>query len=101
IGAFMTAGQRCSCTSRIILHKKIYEPFMDQFYAAAKKLKIGHWSEPVFMGPLISADALEKFLRYQEIAKREGAESLMRGKALSLDQEGYYVTPSINLVKKF
>lgn len=101
VASFMTAGQRCSCTSRIILHPKIKDAFVDQFYAAAKKLKIGHWREQVFMGPLISADAVEKFIRFQEIAKREGAESLMRGKALSLDHDGYYVTPSINIVNAF
>lgn len=101
VGSFMTAGQRCSCTSRIILHRKIKDQFIEKFYAAAKKLKIGHWKEDVFMGPLISADAVEKFIRFQEIAKREGAESLMRGKALSLPQDGYYVTPSINIVEKF
>jgi len=101
VGCFMSAGQRCSCTSRLILHRKIRDQFMDQFYANAKKLKIGHWREPVFMGPLISADSVEKYIRYQEIARREDAESLMRGKALSLDHEGYYVTPSINLVKGF
>jgi len=102
IGAFMTSGQRCSCTSRIILHRKIKDQFIDQFYANAKRLKIGHWREPVFMGPLISADSMDKYLRYQEIAKREGCESLMRGKALeNLEHAGYYVTPSINLVGKF
>ncbi len=101
VGSFMSSGQRCSCTSRIILHKKIRDQFVDQFYANAKKIKIGHWKEPVFMGPLISADSVEKFIRYQEIAKREGAESLMRGKALQLDHDGHYVTPSINLVQKF
>jgi succinylglutamic semialdehyde dehydrogenase len=101
VGAFMSSGQRCSCTSRIILHRNIRDQFVDQFYASAKKLKIGHWREPVFMGPLISSDSVDKFIRYQEIAKREGAESLMRGKALSLDHDGYYVTPSINLVKEF
>lgn len=101
VGSFMTAGQRCSCTSRIILHPKIKDRFIDQFYANAKRLKIGHWRENVFMGPLISADSVEKYIRYQEIAKREGAESLMRGKAMSLDHEGYYVTPSINIVPAF
>lgn len=101
IGAFLSAGQRCSGTSRIILHEKIKDQFIEGFYAAAKKLTIGHWRENVFMGPLISADAVEKFVRFQEIAKREGAESLMRGKALDMDHQGYYVTPSINVVKAF
>jgi succinylglutamic semialdehyde dehydrogenase len=101
IGSFMSAGQRCSCTSRLILHRDIRDAFVERFYAGAKRLKIGHWRDPVFMGPLISADSVEKYIRFQEIAKREDAESLMRGKALNLDHEGYYVTPSINLVKEF
>jgi succinylglutamic semialdehyde dehydrogenase len=101
VGSFLTAGQRCSGTSRIILHKKIAERFISNFYEAAKKIKIGHWNDNPFMGPLISADAVEKFVRFQEIAKREGADSLMRGKALDSDHQGYYVTPSINIVKAY
>jgi succinylglutamic semialdehyde dehydrogenase len=53
------------------------------------------------MGPLINASAVEKYVRFQEIASREGAERLMRGKALDLDRKGYYVTPSICLVDRF
>jgi succinylglutamic semialdehyde dehydrogenase len=101
IGAFLTSGQRCSCTSRIILHDKIANEFTDRFYQAAKQISIGHWKENVFMGPLINAVAVEKYLRFQEIAKREDCESLMRGKALDLKHKGYYVTPSINLVNAF
>jgi succinylglutamic semialdehyde dehydrogenase len=101
VGSFLSAGQRCSCTSRILVHKRVRDRFVDNFYAAAKKLTIGHWRENVFMGPLIGADAVDKYIRFQEIAKREGAESLMRGKSLSLPHDGHYVTPSINLVPKF
>jgi succinylglutamic semialdehyde dehydrogenase len=100
-GAFLSTGQRCACTSRILLHKSIRDEFLDHFYAAAKRIKIGHWKDDVFMGPLISGDAVEKYIRFQEIAKREGAETLMRGKALSLEHDGYYVTPSINIVEKY
>lgn len=100
-GAFLSAGQRCSGTSRVILHDKIADEFTDRFYEAAKKLTIGHWSENTFMGPLINASAVEKYIRFQEIAKRENCESLMRGKQLDLKHKGHYVTPSINLVQKF
>jgi len=102
IGAFWTAGQRCSGTSRIILHKSIAEKFVDKFYDTAKKLSIGHWKNNPFMGPLINAEAVEKYLRFQEIAQREGAERLMRGKALDVENyPGFYVTPSICLVKEY
>lgn len=101
IGAYMSSGQRCSGTSRIIVHPKLAEEFTDKFYQAAKRLSIGHWSENTFMGTLINAGAVEKYIRFQEIANREGAESLMRGKSLDLKHKGYYVTPSIHLVKNF
>lgn len=101
IGAFMSSGQRCSCTSRIILHDSIADKFIDKFYETAKKLTIGHWKENPFMGPLINATAVEKYVRFQEIASREGAERLMRGKALDLGHKGYYVTPSICLVDRY
>lgn len=101
VGSFLSAGQRCSCTSKILIHKDIYESFVDRFYRHAKKLSIGYWQENPFMGPLISDDSVEKYIRFQEIAKREGAESLMRGKSLDLDYPGHYVTPSIHLVNQY
>lgn len=101
VGAFMTSGQRCSCTSRIILHDKIANEFTDRFYEAAKKISIGHWQDNAFMGPLINSQSVEKYLRFQEIAKRENCESLMRGKVLDLKYKGYYVTPSIYLVSGY
>jgi succinylglutamic semialdehyde dehydrogenase len=99
-GAFASTGQRCSCTSRIILHDDIHDEFVERYYQTAKTIKIGHWKEDVFMGPLINAKSVEKFLRFQEIAKREGAENIMRGKALELEHQGHYVTPSLNLIEK-
>lgn len=100
VGAFLTSGQRCSCTSKIILHRSVRDKFLKYFHETAKKLKVGHWSENPFMGPLISADSVDKYVRYQEIAKREGAECLMRGKPLELNHEGFYVSPSIYLIDK-
>ncbi len=101
IGAYMTTGQRCSCTSKVVLHKSIRDKFIENFHEAAKKLTIGHWQDNPFMGPLIAQDSVDKYLRFQDIAKREGSESLMRGKVMELAHEGYYVTPSINIVEKF
>ncbi len=99
-GAFLTTGQRCSCTSRLLLHKDIYEPFMEKFYKAAKKLTIGHWKDNAFMGPLATDASVENYLRFQGIATREGAECMMRGKVLDKEHTGNYVTPSIYLVNE-
>lgn len=101
VGAYMSSGQRCSGTSRVILHDKIADEFTDRFYKTAKKLTIGHWSKNPFMGPLINGASVDKYIRFQEMANRENCESLMRGKALDLEHKGHYVTPSIHLVKQF
>ncbi|MCB0393262.1 MAG: succinylglutamate-semialdehyde dehydrogenase [Bdellovibrionales bacterium] len=101
VGSFISCGQRCSCTSRIILHKDIAQEFIDKFYDSAKKIVIGHWKNNPFMGPLINEDSVEKYIRFQGMANREGAENLMRGKPLDLTPAGYYVTPSIHLVPEF
>ncbi len=100
VGAYMTTGQRCSCTSRLVLHPKIEEQFLAKFHQAAKDLKIGHWSEDVFMGALVGPSSVEKYLRFLDIAKREGAEILMRGKTIERNTPGCFVTPSIFHVGK-
>ena len=99
-GAFASTGQRCSCTSRIIVHKSIHDKFVERFHETAKTIKIGHWKDENFCGPLVNNSAVEKFLRFQEIAKREGAENIMRGKVIEPGYEGNYVTPSLNLIAK-
>ncbi len=101
IGVFMSTGQRCSCTSRIFVHDDLVEEFTSRFYARAKKLSVGHWSENPFMGPLINEKSLDTYVRFQDIAVREGAEKIMRGKALELKHKGYYVAPSIYRVRSY
>lgn len=101
IGSYLSAGQRCSCTSRLFLHEKIFDQFVEKFKKISEKLKIGHWRAENFMGPLISEDSMLRFLRFQDIANREGAEALMEGKALELDKKGYYVSPSAHIIKAF
>jgi succinylglutamic semialdehyde dehydrogenase len=98
-GAFVTTGQRCSATSRVILHKKIAAEFISRFHEKSKAFSIGHPFENPFMGPLIESGAVDRYMKFMGIAAREGAEVLMRGRALNLDHfEGNYVSPSICVV---
>jgi succinylglutamic semialdehyde dehydrogenase len=101
VGVYMSSGQRCSGTSRIFIHKDKMNEFTDKFYEKAKKIKIDHWSKNPFMGPLISEKSMDTYLRFQDIAIREGCEKIMRGKALELEYKGYYVTPSIYKVSQY
>ncbi|MDC0980108.1 aldehyde dehydrogenase family protein [Bdellovibrionales bacterium] len=101
VSSFITSGQRCSCTSRIFVHEEIYDQYLEGFYEASKQIEIGHWRDPVFMGPLISENIVKNYIRYQEIASREGARCVMRGKSLELSPSGHYVTPSIYEVDEY
>jgi aldehyde dehydrogenase (NAD+) len=87
-GAFGTAGQRCTATSRIILHKKIAAGFTEKLVARAKALKVGNGlDESVEMGPQINEQQIETSTKYCKIAQDEGAKILCGGMPLT---EGAY-----------
>jgi succinylglutamic semialdehyde dehydrogenase len=97
--AYVTAGQRCSATSRVIVENKILEQFIEKFHERAKAFSIGHPLDNPFMGPLVESASMDRYMKFLGIAQREGAEIIMRGKALELEHQGNYVTPSICWVK--
>ncbi len=100
VGAFSTTGQRCSCTSRILIHKDISDIFIEKFVKAVQSLTIGHWSQDVFMGPLVSKQAFDKYFYFQNVAKEEEAQVLLKAQKFeNKDYQGYYVTPSVHFVK--
>jgi aldehyde dehydrogenase (NAD+) len=72
-GAFGTTGQRCTATSRLIIHKDVYEDFLKIITERAEKLQLGDGlvagNEVV---PVINRKALEKIDNYVKIALGEG-----------------------------
>jgi succinylglutamic semialdehyde dehydrogenase len=99
IAAYITTGQRCSATSRIIVHPSRFDEFVEKFHAKAKAFEIGHPLESPFMGSLIDAASVDRYMKFLGIAQREGAEIIMRGKSLELKHQGNYVTPSICAIR--
>lgn len=104
IGAFQTTGQRRTTASRLLVHDKIFDAFVSEFHSRAKKCSVGYGARdaatPPFLGPLMSQDAMENYIRYQSIAVRDGCEEVMRGKHLEREERGFYVSPSIHLIGK-
>ncbi len=101
--SYVTSGQRCTTTSRVLVHEKLFTQFVSDFHQLSKKITVGYGlAENIspFMGPLMSERAVEDYLRFQGIAVREGAEEIMRGKTLERDKKGFYVSPSIHIVEK-
>ncbi|HUP88886.1 MAG TPA: aldehyde dehydrogenase family protein [Longimicrobiales bacterium] len=97
-GAFGTTGQRCTATSRLILHESIHDQFLQKLVDRAKKLKLGYGlSGDAEVGPLINQDALDKVAGYVDVAKNEGDEVLCggkRGEGKGLDK-GFFFEPTI------
>jgi aldehyde dehydrogenase (NAD+) len=80
-GAFGTTGQRCTATSRLILHRKIHDRFLARVADAAGSLRLGDGREARSdVGPLIHEAAREKVERYVGIGQEEGAELVIGGK---------------------
>lgn len=80
-GAFGTTGQRCTATSRLLLHRRIHDKFLKKLADAAGKLTLGDGRKPrTDVGPLIHQAAREKVERYVEIGLEEKAELVLGGK---------------------
>jgi aminomuconate-semialdehyde/2-hydroxymuconate-6-semialdehyde dehydrogenase len=97
--SFWNQGQICLCGSRIFVQRSIYEKFVADFAAAAKKLKMGDPTDPeTEVGSLISAPHLKKVLSYIELAEMEGGTIVTGGKQVNMPapfDQGYYVEPTI------
>ncbi len=97
-GAFGTTGQRCTATSRLIVHRQIAKRLTDMLVARAQTLKIGDGlDESVDMGPLINQAAREKVLGYIDVGKREGARLRTGGSSYEKGScaNGYFFEPTI------
>lgn len=97
-GAFLTTGQRCNATSRILVERPVAKKFISLFLAKADRMRIGYGTDPgVFMGPVVSKKGFEHVLQFIKKASREGFEILREGGAFPYKKEGYYLKPSVHL----
>jgi acyl-CoA reductase-like NAD-dependent aldehyde dehydrogenase len=95
---FHNQGQACIAGSRLILHEKIADEFLDRFVALAKSIRLGNpLDEATEMGPLTSKQQQERVLYYAGVARKEGGEILLGGKAPEREEltRGCFVEPTI------
>jgi aldehyde dehydrogenase (NAD+) len=79
-GAMLSTGQKCTATSRVIVHKDVLDGFRDRLAARAASLKVGDGMKAdTYMGPLVSADAEKTVLEYIETASARGRASSPAG----------------------
>jgi alpha-ketoglutaric semialdehyde dehydrogenase len=96
-GAFGTSGQRCTASSRLVVHKKVYKKFVEKLTERTKTLRIGDGlNEEVEVGPVINQKAVEKILGYIEVGKQE-ARLQMGGNVLTDGEHkhGFFIAPTI------
>lgn len=97
-GAFGSQGQRCTATSRLLVHEKVYDEVMKKLVERTKSLKIGNpLDSKVNMGPVSCEQQLNTFLKYVEIGIKEGAKLVYGGKQLTSGEysKGFFVEPTI------
>ncbi len=97
-GGFGTTGQRCTAASRIVVHRKVYRKFIENFRTAASRLQLGDGlQKETDMGPVINASQFNKVLKYIEIGKSEGAKLILGGEACrkGICSKGYFIEPTI------
>ena len=94
--AFGGTGQKCTAASRLIVHDKVHDAFVERLVKAAQSLKVGHaLEEGIQIGPVVSEGQLKQNLDYIGIGKDEGAELLCGGERLTRATEGYYMAPAV------
>ena len=95
-GAFGGTGQKCTASSRLIVHEAIHDEFVERLVAGANAMVVGHaLKDGTQIGPVVSESQLEENLAYMELARAEGGEVLCGGERVSRDTEGYYMTPAV------
>jgi acyl-CoA reductase-like NAD-dependent aldehyde dehydrogenase len=98
-GAFGTSGQRCTASSRLVVHKRVYKKFCQMLVERVEALRVGNGLEAkTDVGPVINRQAMDKILGYIEIGKvHDKATLACGGNALTKGQysKGYFIEPTV------
>ncbi|QYK55248.1 MAG: aldehyde dehydrogenase family protein [Fimbriimonadaceae bacterium] len=104
LSAFKTSGQRCVSSNRLIVDRKLIDPFTEQFLDKVKRIKVGDGlEEDTFMGPLINPDGVTKWKHHNEKAREEGGEILHEGKEITEGPlaNGNFVEPFVYRFREY
>jgi len=94
ISKYRNAGQTCVCANRVYVQEGVYEEFVEKFTAAVQELKVGRGDEAgVAIGPMISADAIDKVEELLGDAIDKGANVIEGGDRHELG--GFFYQPTV------
>jgi acyl-CoA reductase-like NAD-dependent aldehyde dehydrogenase len=97
-GGFGTTGQRCTAASRVVVHEKVYDAFVNTFTARVKALRVGSGLEETNqVGPVVSESQLQTVMKYVDIGRKEGAKLLAGGHRLDNGDHarGFFHEPTV------
>jgi acyl-CoA reductase-like NAD-dependent aldehyde dehydrogenase len=97
-GGFGTTGQRCTAASRVVVHDKVYDAFVERFAARARALTVGDGLQPsAQMGPLVSQSQLDTVAHYVDVGLAEGARLVCGGHAITEGslKKGHFHEPTV------
>ncbi|MGA2365798.1 MAG: aldehyde dehydrogenase family protein, partial [Steroidobacteraceae bacterium] len=95
-GSFMSTGQRCTASSRLIVQKGIHDRFVTALSEALKKQVIDDARTPgTTIGPVVDQRQLDQDLRYIEQAREQGAKLTQGGERLKRSKNGFYLAPAL------
>jgi alpha-ketoglutaric semialdehyde dehydrogenase len=97
-GGLKSTGQKCTCTSRVIVMSGVYDRFKEKLISKVREIKVGSGLDSdSWMGPCSNEKQLNTVLHYIEKGLEEGATLLHGGQKLENGplKEGYYVEPTV------
>ena len=97
-GAFGSTGQKCTASSRLVVHHAVHDSFVEKLVAGTKAMKVGHaLGVGTQMGPVVSQQQLDENLAYVDLGLSEGAELACGGARLDMPHDGFYMSPGVFL----
>ena len=95
--SFANQGQICLCGSRILVQKTIYERFKTEFVKRVNQMTVGHPTQEVDLGAVVSENHLKKVLSCIKLAQEEGGILLSGGEQVTVAgfENGYYLRPTV------
>jgi acyl-CoA reductase-like NAD-dependent aldehyde dehydrogenase len=95
-GAFGAAGQSGSASARLIVERRVFEPFVEALKAKLAALRVDHaLKRGTGMGPVANAEQFERTLDYVRTGREEGAQLIHGGRRLERATRGYYFEPAL------
>jgi alpha-ketoglutaric semialdehyde dehydrogenase len=98
-GAFGTSGQRCTASSRLVVHKKVYKKFCAALVDKAKRLRVGNGLDAkTEVGPVINEQAMDKIHGYIKIGEKHDKATLACGGSIlnkGDHSRGFFIEPTV------